>query len=182
MGYHYLYIFTTCGHSTFATHPLLPCAASHSQPRRTLDIKPLPDLVIKSSSPTPPNSKPRAASSMASSSKPLFADLGTGNRGKGKGPIFPDVKRQENGCHGPRAHPFQSFRIYRLCAVRTRRRNALLAKVEEGKEVRFEDWRWKVKYQSPRADEGRWKDWGSVGEVMGWRVRRGEEGKGVVRG
>ncbi|OCK97076.1 uncharacterized protein K441DRAFT_606723 [Cenococcum geophilum 1.58] len=131
MGYHYLYIFTTCGHSTFATHPLLPCAASHSQPRRTLDIKPLPDL---------------------------------------------------NGCHGPRAHPFQSFRIYRLCAVRTRRRNALLAKVEEGKEVRFEDWRWKVKYQSPRADEGRWKDWGSVGEVMGWRVRRGEEGKGVVRG
>jgi len=177
MCYHCLYIFTTCGHSTFAIHPLLPCAASYFQPRRTLDTKPLPDLVIKSSSPTSPNSKPRAASSMASSSKPLFADPGTGNRGKGKEPIFPDVKRQENGCHGPRAHPFQSFRIYRFCAVCTRRRNALLAKVEEGKEVRFEDWRWKVKYQSPRADEGRWKDWGSVGEVMGWRVRRGKRGR-----
>ena len=59
-----------------------------------------------------------------------------------------------------------------------RRRNALLAKVEEGREVRFEDWRWKVKYQSPRADEGRWKDWGSVGEVMGGR----REGSGLEVG
>ena len=174
---HHLYIFTTYGHSTFAIYPLLPFAAERSQSRRTLDTKPLPDLVIKSSSPTSPNSKPRAASSMASSSKPLFADSGTGNRGKGREPIFPDVKGQGNRCHGPHAHPFQSFRIYRLCAVCTRRRNALLAKVEEGKEVRFEDWRWRVKYQSPRADEGRRKDRGNVGEVMGWRVRRGKRGR-----
>ena len=29
-----------------------------------------------------------------------------------------------------------------------------------------------MKYQSPRADEGRWKDWGSVGEVMGGKKGR----------
>lgn len=46
--------------------------------------------------------------------------------------------------------------------------------------MRFEDWRWKVKYLSPTPEEARYTaDWGSVGSTMGgwvkdWKVKGDE--------
>ncbi|OCK85131.1 hypothetical protein K432DRAFT_377971 [Lepidopterella palustris CBS 459.81] len=172
MCYHRLYIFTTCGHSSFALHPLPPCPTARVQMRQTqnqpLDSsKPLPIARAPQppTSPTSPNSSTFLAHSPSRKGK---------GKGKGKGPIFSTPDRSPASgedlsvkCTGPQSHPFQSFRINRICAVCARRRDVLLAEAEEGKGVKFEDWKWKVKYQSPRSGEGKWIDWSGVGEVMG---------------
>ena len=54
-----------------------------------------------------------------------------------------------------------------------------------GREVKFEDWRWRVKYLSPVPEESRYTEWGAVGEVMGswvkeWRTK-GDELMNVLR-
>ncbi|KAL1636127.1 hypothetical protein SLS58_009976 [Diplodia intermedia] len=62
----------------------------------------------------------------------------------------------------PRSHPFQTRKLYTLCWHCGRRRDALLAQAELGREeVRFEEWKWRMKYQSPQADENAWRTWGS---------------------
>ncbi|KAF2084013.1 hypothetical protein K490DRAFT_69200 [Saccharata proteae CBS 121410] len=57
----------------------------------------------------------------------------------------------------PRTHPFQTLRLHTLCYTCQLRRQTLLAdvnrKAEQGAK-RFEDWRWKMKYQSPGAEAG----------------------------
>ncbi|KAF2808609.1 uncharacterized protein BDZ99DRAFT_572444 [Mytilinidion resinicola] len=150
MCYHRLYIFTTCGHSCYATYPILPCDAVRNAPR---------DPTKSSSEITKP--LPVARPSQPPSS-PIFSDEPL-NKGKGKEKAQTDV----TSCPGPQSHPLQSLRLHRLCAVCTRRRDALLCEVESGHVVRFEDWRWKVKYQSQLRVE--LTDWNgaSVGEVLG---------------
>ncbi len=74
----------------------------------------------------------------------------------------------------PRAHPFQSLRIHRLCALCDRRRSALLAEVERDREIKFDQWRWKVAYQNPAAEQEAWKRWGSGCQDVAERFRRRE--------
>ncbi|GME54478.1 hypothetical protein GTA08_BOTSDO02360 [Neofusicoccum parvum] len=64
----------------------------------------------------------------------------------------------------PRSHPFQTRKIYELCLRCRQRRDGLLAEAEKrGGEVRFEEWKWRMKYQSPQAEENAWKTWGEAG-------------------
>lgn len=76
----------------------------------------------------------------------------------------------------PRAHPYQSLRIHRLCARCEQRRSLLLAEVENsGSEVKFEPWRWKVAYQNPSAEGEAWKRWGDASVDPEEILRRREE-------
>jgi len=78
----------------------------------------------------------------------------------------------------PLAHPYQSLKIHRLCLACTRQRDALIAQIESGQEIRFEDWRWRVAYRSPIADEESWRTWGDDGGAkdMGMRKKRTDGG------
>ena len=89
-------------------------------------------------------------------------------------------------CASLSIHPFQTLNIHASCAVCQRKRMALLEQVEAGTAaVRFDDWRWKVKYKaSAVVGEARSSlearnslEWGrSVGEAMGsWVRARGQE-------
>ncbi|KAF2498828.1 hypothetical protein BU16DRAFT_558871 [Lophium mytilinum] len=169
MCYHRLYIFSTCGHSCYATYPILPCDAVRNAPRRPTN---------SSSEITKPLPVARPSRSPAA---PIFQDELL-DKGKGK----ETTRAVVTSCPGPQSHPLQSVRLHRLCAVCTRRRDALLAEVESGRVVRFEDWRWKVKYHSQSRVE--LTDWNgaSVGEVLGswvggwggdWSAE-GRDGKG----
>jgi hypothetical protein len=66
-------------------------------------------------------------------------------------------------CSNLDTHPFQTLKIYRSCLHCSRDRAALLAQSESATpHVRFEDWRWKVKYLSPVPKESRYSaSWGS---------------------
>lgn len=74
-----------------------------------------------------------------------------------------------------------------MCSLCTQDREERLVAVTSGNEVRFEDWRWKVKYLSPVPEEARYTEWGAVGEVMGswvkdWRTKGdGVVGKGTIQ-
>jgi hypothetical protein len=67
----------------------------------------------------------------------------------------------------------------------TLNRQKLLEAVNIGKEVKFEGWRWRVKYLSPVPEESRYTEWGAVGEVMGSWVKgckmKGDELMNVLR-
>lgn len=64
------------------------------------------------------------------------------------------------GCQ-PQSHPYQTRKIYELCWACRRRRDARLVEAEKRVgAVRFEEWKWRMKYQAPRAEENAWKTWG----------------------
>jgi hypothetical protein len=97
--------------------------------------------------------------------------------------IFTDSESvySDHECNEKLIHPFQSYRIDRACPGCENRRVSRLAKIETGNEVRFEDWRWKVKYMSPVPEE-RYTEWGTNwGETMGSWVNE-VKGKGVELG
>jgi len=84
-------------------------------------------------------------------------------------------------CH-PRAHPYRSKKLDRLCAACHRRRTLYLQQVEEGnaEEVKVPDWKWRVAYRSPAAEAESWRSWGEAGGIggSGWErdeVRRRRE-------
>jgi hypothetical protein len=82
-------------------------------------------------------------------------------------------------------HPRQTFRVERLCLHCTLNRQKLLEAVNTGNEVKFEGWRWRVKYLSPVPEESRYTEWGAVGEAMGswvkdWKMK-GDELMNVLR-
>ncbi|KAF2187823.1 hypothetical protein K469DRAFT_704782 [Zopfia rhizophila CBS 207.26] len=86
----------------------------------------------------------------------------------------------ETSCTGPQAHPFQTFKIHRMCAVCTRNRDFLLAQAENRNEVKFEEWRWKVRYLSLVPEEVGWSEWGGAGEMNGswvadWKKELGKD-------
>lgn len=61
----------------------------------------------------------------------------------------------------PRSHPYQTRKVYELCRQCRQQRDILLAEAERrGGEVRFEEWKWRMKYQSPQTEENSWKTWG----------------------
>jgi len=91
---------------------------------------------------------------------------------------FPPADSKDNGpssstssCTTRLLHPFQSFKIHRQCPQCALRRLSRLNTVTTGNEIKYEDWRWKVKYLSPVPEEPRHAEWGVVGEVMGSWVK-----------
>lgn len=55
-----------------------------------------------------------------------------------------------------------------MCLHCEQRRDALLTEAEDGVAVRFEDWKWRVAYRNPKAEEDAWKHWGDRdGDVLG---------------
>jgi hypothetical protein len=61
----------------------------------------------------------------------------------------------DSSCTKQLLHPFQSFNIHTLCPHCTHTRAKRLSRVEDGNLVRFEGWKWKVKYLSPVPEEAR---------------------------
>lgn len=97
-------------------------------------------------------------------------------------PLFSDNEEQEY-CTTKLVHPFQSFKIHDMCPDCKRIRAERLSVVESGNEVKFEDWRWKVKYLSPVPEEARYTEWG-IGGVGEWGETMGSwvkdfKGKGL---
>lgn len=73
----------------------------------------------------------------------------------------------------PRSHPFQTRKVYALCWECRRQRDALLSEAEHrGEEVRFEEWKWRMKYQSPQAEESSWGKWDASGGQRSSRIGR----------
>jgi len=80
-------------------------------------------------------------------------------------------------CH-PRAHPYRSRKLDRLCVACARRRSMYLHEVEDGnaEAVKVPDWKWRVAYRSSAAEAESWRSWGEAGGIggSGWE---GEEVK-----
>ncbi|OJD33847.1 uncharacterized protein BKCO1_2700038 [Diplodia corticola] len=86
----------------------------------------------------------------------------------------------------PRSHPFQTRKLYTLCLHCARQRAGLLAQAEtRTEELRFEEEKWRVTYQSPQADENAWRNWGNraaagrrgrMSDVVRARLRRSAGG------
>jgi hypothetical protein len=76
-------------------------------------------------------------------------------------------------CADLSTHPFQTVNIHSSCALCLHRRTARLQQLEEETStVRFEDWRWKVRYLSPTPEEARYSaEWGNVGSAVGSWVK-----------
>ncbi|KAF9633624.1 hypothetical protein BFW01_g4518 [Lasiodiplodia theobromae] len=73
----------------------------------------------------------------------------------------------------PRSHPFQTRKVYALCWECRRQRDALLSEAEHrGEEVRFEEWKWRMKYQSPQAEESSWGKWEASSGQRSSRIGR----------
>lgn len=47
------------------------------------------------------------------------------------------------------AHPYQSWRLEKLCPPCQQRRDALVGRFEEAQVVKFDEWKWKVSYGMP---------------------------------
>ncbi|KAF1949096.1 hypothetical protein CC80DRAFT_540560 [Byssothecium circinans] len=93
-----------------------------------------------------------------------------------------------NPCRNIQTHPFQTTIIERTCLLCTQDREYRLHQSASGTpQVRFEDWRWKVKYLSPTVPEEPShtnKNWGlgaGVGGVMGSLAGKGREVLDVLR-
>jgi len=107
-------------------------------------------------------------------------------------PIGPRPARTWIPCTEVHTHPYQTLKLDTTCAPCTRSRAALLARVESrNPRVRFEDWRWKVKYLSPVPEEARFAEsvggigleigGVDVGRAMGSWVKKGEDILGALR-
>lgn len=184
MCWHKLYIFTLCGHSVVAASPTRYGLCQAESPERIKYESDYPSATV----PTP-----RISLSNESTPSPTVDSLtqteNTSDKGQGKIDISDTEPRkiQENECAGPRTHPYHTVRIHRLCAMCTRRRDILLASAETTSSIRFDEWKWKVKYQSPRVEDAVRKDWEGVGEMMGswvggWGWERGIEMENRVQG
>ncbi|TKA69123.1 hypothetical protein B0A49_08730 [Cryomyces minteri] len=73
-----------------------------------------------------------------------------------------------------KSHPFQSYKLEKLCASCQGVRDALLNQIDSDQTVRFDEWRWKVAYSSPNADQTDWEKWG---EQVGGRKKKTASGR-----
>ncbi|OAG08759.1 uncharacterized protein CC84DRAFT_586910 [Paraphaeosphaeria sporulosa] len=200
MCYYRLYIFLGCGHTTFSARPVRPCAAARSK-----RIAASQHQHTDTAQGVPPNAPPQAYQPTS----PIAATHATGittfhtlhpstphphadSANIPQDPVtsrLPDTPTRSEECADVLTHPFQTLNIHTSCALCLRQRAALLQQLEEEtatSAVRFEDWRWKVKYLSPTPEEARYAaEWKNVGSVMGswvkdWKVK-GDEILGVLR-
>ncbi|KAK5187822.1 hypothetical protein LTR16_009499, partial [Cryomyces antarcticus] len=73
-----------------------------------------------------------------------------------------------------KSHPFQSYKLEKLCASCQGIRDALLDQIDSDQTVRFDEWKWKVAYSSPNADQNDWEKWG---EQVGGRKKKTASGR-----
>ncbi|KAJ4296239.1 hypothetical protein N0V90_006284 [Kalmusia sp. IMI 367209] len=200
MCYYRLFIFRGCGHSASSFKPIRPCASARQifqsktqeAPRKqtnqgiptaaqsladahTADTT-LDDVecehIRDAYSTTPPAENTPFAHIPTSWPLPEACRPATPT-------LYGDGDPEAAACEIFLTHPFQTLNIDSSCAVCQRQRAALLADLEtQTARVRFEDWRWKVKYSSP-TPEARYTEWGDVGTAMGswvkdWNVKGSE--------
>lgn len=78
----------------------------------------------------------------------------------------------------PQSHPFQTKKVYSLCWPCRQRRDVLLEEAEtRGGEVRFEDWKWRMQYQSRHAEQNAWKTWGGENAAGSGKPPKGRLGR-----
>jgi hypothetical protein len=157
MCFYRRYIFLGCGHCTFSSRPISHCAPSKAKGKAE------------------ENPSNHTELSPSSSAAPL-ADSLRAEECEASKPPRTTTKNAPEKCLGPQIHPSQTYRIHSLCLECARQREALLAQAEDNT-VRFEPWKWKVRYTGTAPVEVPFKDW-NVGEVMGsWVAGIGQEVK-----
>ncbi|KAF2662751.1 hypothetical protein K491DRAFT_772651 [Lophiostoma macrostomum CBS 122681] len=173
MCYYRLYVFLGCGHAIMEDRPLKRC--KEVMKRRGIE------RVENEDESTRETEIAKGESAQSQGPAPLTGEECTPSEA-------PDAaKRNESEdqdgytCQARLTHPIQTIRIYQDCLFCARARAQRLHYVEEmesGNEVRFEDWRWKVKYHSPVPEESKYmqQDWGSPGE---WSEAMGSWVQGV---
>lgn len=186
MCYYRLYIFLDCGHSTLSLTPIRSCAAVRTKrlPRKwTRYGKEKRQKLESAKQPTTlpiADSIPGADVECELSTHPNL-DIATSI----DEPLSPvdHVMKCPPDCEEALTHPSQSFKIHASCTVCIHAREALLTDLKARiPQVRFENWRWKVKYLSPVPKEAQYTGWG-VKECMGaatdsWKTMA-DEGLGV---
>lgn len=206
MCYYRLYIFLGCGHTTFSARPVRPCAAIRSKRRSVSQQQQhhadtTQEATLKVPSKTHQPTTTIAATHTAETttfhtSRPSTASTSphplTEDANSPQGPVTSRLAAKADAsiseeCADLLTHPFQTLTIHTSCALCLRQRAALLQQLEEETStVRFEDWRWKVKYLSPTPEEARHlAEWKNVGSAMGswakeWKAK-GDEIWGTLR-
>ena len=184
MCYYRLYIFLGCGHSTTSSKPVNTCTTTSIRTKReskapTIASRHDSGVFFADSEPhsaTEADEECAPGPSTHAQPQPNADTLKLPQSPEEKEP--PDEEREqelEKGgnrpCRERHYHPRQTFRVERLCLHCTLNRQKLLEAVNTGNEVKFENWRWRVKYLSPVTEESRYTEWGAVGEVMGSWVK-----------
>lgn len=54
------------------------------------------------------------------------------------------------------AHPFQSWKLESLCPECNQERSKRISDIEETQKIRFDDWKWKVRYGMPAYGKDYW--------------------------
>lgn len=168
MCYYRLYIFLGCGHSTFSSTPVRYCVDARTE-RISVEEEP-PESPRNENAPPITQSDqthnpevPKAHVPERDSTDTL-ASINTqptsvASDDTGATSILsiapPTIKERKIPCREGRAHPFHIVKIERICAVceydmeqRLRDRDQRLRALDESiNEIKFEDWRWKLKYQ-----------------------------------
>ena len=162
MCYFKRYIFLTCGHSVLDIRPILVCSAAQRKSKHnpkgmeeSLSAE-QSDTMMKAPVKTKLNSMALALGCQGAEHTANYAE-------KRKAAFH-----LESGCNKRQTHPFQTFRIYQLCGFCLQKRDLLLGEAETGiDEVRFEEWRWKVRYLSSKNEAASESDCERIGETMG---------------
>ncbi|KAF2442083.1 hypothetical protein P171DRAFT_60998 [Karstenula rhodostoma CBS 690.94] len=196
MCYYRLYIFLGCGHTTFSARPVRPCAAVRSNRisasqhhQQHADTAQGVALKVPPQAHHPPSTiaAAHAANTTFHTTHPSVTNPsphphtdGANNPQDSMTPRPADAAANAE-CAVVLTHPFQTLNIHTSCALCLRQRAALLRQLEQGSStVRFEDWRWKVKYLSPTPEDAWYAaEWKNVGSAMGswvkdWKVKRDE--------
>ncbi|KAF2788416.1 hypothetical protein K505DRAFT_328935 [Melanomma pulvis-pyrius CBS 109.77] len=188
MCYFRHYLFLGCGHSTSSVKPVRTCANTRSKRGSETPLAEVSEIQRLGISPTGESAFSLALSvtetplECAPGPSTPYADTQHPKDG-----TIEEAVEEGEGCKIRLGHPYQSFKIHRMCSLCTQDREQRLVAVTSGNEVKFEDWRWKVKYLSPVPEEARYTEWGAVGEAMGswvkdWRMKGdGDVGKGTIQ-
>ncbi|KAF2707798.1 hypothetical protein K504DRAFT_458285 [Pleomassaria siparia CBS 279.74] len=161
MCYYRLYIFLGCGHATTSAKPIGACASVHvhSEQGTRSNEPPLedsgPGITIESTlsatdvecAPGPSATKSHMAKPRINSAAPSVSD--------------------DTPCPTKLLHPFQSLKLYRMCDNCTTYREQRLDAVSTGDEVKYQPWRWRVKYLSTVSQGAIYTECGTMGKSMG---------------
>lgn len=168
---HQLWIFDVCGHSVPSIQPVRRCAericsegapsarmrrklrgkqvaspsVTHNDPLRREEQEPVEHKEMSRQEQEAPESTPQVPIPT------LRLESNHPTTPKEREPLL-------SPCPRPTFHPYCSYRISTLCPSCTETRNHLLSAVESANELRFEDWRWKVKYLFPVPENSRFDD------------------------
>ncbi|KAF1999511.1 hypothetical protein P154DRAFT_620936 [Amniculicola lignicola CBS 123094] len=188
MCYYRLYVFMGCGHTTSSNTPMRTCATIRSNQRGSeLDVSkgrvsPTTLPVRRRDKPVSEGDaveecKPSVSTSTATDSTFRTPNFATRSQNQKQDPILAQP------CELRQAHPFLTYRLYSTCPRCTQASHQRLQGIAN-QHVKFEDWKWRVKYLSPVPEEARWIEWeelGGIGELMGSWVREWKErGDGLL--